>query len=76
MNMFRSITSFLIPERRELLKGQDPTLYLIETSMGRYEGKIIYQDDVIIKLCVGDFKLVKILKTNINKIQIVGSAIA
>jgi hypothetical protein len=65
-----------MPERPELLVGQDPTHYMIETSMGRYEGKILYQDDVIIKLRVSDFKLVKILKTNISKIQILSSVAA
>lgn len=48
----------------------DPTLYQIKTNQHEYAGKILFQDNVIIKLKVDEMKVVKILKENILKITI------
>ena len=48
----------------------DPTLYQIKTSQHEYAGKILFQDNMIIKLKVDEMKVVKILKENILKITI------
>lgn len=48
---------------------EDPTVYYVETSIGNYCGRILYQDDVAIKLRITKPKPVKILKSNIAKIR-------
>ena len=52
--------------------SSDSTLYKIETDPHEYIGRIIYQDDTVIKFQkeFGD-RLVKILKSNIKCISIV-----
>jgi hypothetical protein len=49
---------------------EDPTLYQIKTNQHEYAGKILFQDNMIIKLKVDEMKVVKILKENIRKITI------
>ena len=49
----------------------DTTVYCIETTTKKYCGRIIFQDDVMIRLRGTRFKTVKILKCNIERIVIV-----
>lgn len=56
--------------KREASVPEDPTLYQIITNQHQYAGKILFQDAVIIKLKIGEMKVVKILKENILKISI------
>jgi hypothetical protein len=53
----------------------DPTEYLIVTQRQTYCGKIIFQDDIIIKFRTEDLKPVKILKWNIKQISILKQAV-
>lgn len=48
----------------------DPTVYCIETVQRMYYGRIIFQDDVQLKLQTEDNKPVKILKENIRRVQV------
>ena len=54
---------------------QDPTLYLIQTQSQSYTGKIAYQNDMFMKveLKTQRPKVVKILKSNIRKVEILNS---
>ena len=54
----------------------DPTVYQIETSMRKYCGKIIYQDDMMIKLKIAKPKSIKILKSNIERITVIQTELA
>lgn len=54
--------------RPEIATPQDTTVYSIETHAAKYCGRIIYQDDVIIRLKCTKHKPVKILKANIARI--------
>ncbi|MBX2961105.1 MAG: hypothetical protein KF687_01260 [Cyclobacteriaceae bacterium] len=49
----------------------DPTVYAVETMQRVYHGRIIFQDDIQLKLQTEDRKSVKILKENILRINIV-----
>jgi|APTNR8051073442_1049403.scaffolds.fasta_scaffold00001_456 hypothetical protein len=49
---------------------QDPTNYLIVTHRQAYCGKIVFQDDTIIKFRTEELKPIKILKMNIKQISI------
>jgi hypothetical protein len=69
LTIFDTVAS-LFTIRRELVAIEDPTFYLIKTNQHEYEGKILFQDNVIIKLKVDETKVVKILKENILKIRI------
>jgi hypothetical protein len=48
----------------------DPTLYCVETIQRTYYGRIIFQDDVQLKLQTEENKAVKILKENIKRVQV------
>jgi hypothetical protein len=48
----------------------DNTIYQVETNIGKYCGQIIYQDEVCMRLRHSKEKPVKILKTNIARINI------
>ncbi len=72
MSLLKSIASLLIQDKQEVI-AQDPTVYQIDTLIGTYEGKIVYQDDVVIRLRINEEKMVKILKVNINRIRIVNA---
>lgn len=48
----------------------DPTVYCIETVQRMYYGRIVFQDDVQLKLQTEDSKAVKILKENIKRVQV------
>ncbi len=48
----------------------DPTLYCVETLQRTYYGRIIFQDDVQLKLQTEENKAVKILKENIKRVQV------
>ena len=63
------LTSF-ISVKKETDVPEDPTLYQVTTHQHEYAGKILFQDGVIIKLKIGEMKVVKILKENIRKIAI------
>lgn len=49
---------------------QDSTNYLIVTQRQTYCGKIIFQDDTMIKFRTLELKPIKILKSNIKQISI------
>ncbi|MBI1767403.1 MAG: hypothetical protein HY015_00490 [Bacteroidetes bacterium] len=61
---------FGVKEKQSL--SSDSTLYKIETNPHEYIGRIIYQDDTVIKF-QKEFgaRLIKILKSNIRCISIV-----
>ena len=71
MSISDSIGTFFGMEKRES-HSSDSTLYKIETNPHEYIGRIIYQDDTVIKFRkeIGD-RLVKILRCNIKSISIV-----
>ena len=73
--MFKSIAEMFVLNTPKVLI-EDPSLYEIETAMKKYCGKIIYQDDVVIKFRLVNLKPVKILKANINRIEIIVRAAA
>ena len=64
------IVGSLFPVKPEASVPEDPTLYQVITNQHQYAGRILFQDAVIIKLKIGDMKVVKILKENIRKISI------
>lgn len=69
-NMLKSIVGIFLWGNPEILPVEDTTTYLIETEVGKYCGKIIYQNDVVIKLKIAKPNAVKILKANIKHITI------
>ena len=71
MNLLKSIANLFTIDKPKMTPMEDPTVYRIETSMKKYCGKIIYQDDMMIKLKTSRAKAVKILKPNIDRITIV-----
>ena len=71
MNMWKSIAEIFMGGQQAMAAPEDPTVYQVETAVRRYCGKIIYQDDMMIKLKIAKPKPVKILKTNIERITVV-----
>lgn len=69
LTIFDTVAS-LFAIKREFDAIEDPTFYRIKTNQHEYAGKILFQDNVIIKLKVDEAKVVKILKENILKISI------
>jgi hypothetical protein len=53
----------------------DPTMYCIETTQRTYYGRIIFQDDVQLKLQTEENKAVKILKENIRRVQVMRTSV-
>jgi hypothetical protein len=76
MNFLRSFLEIFAPSPSVRLVVEDPTVYQIETTMRKYCGKIIYQDDMMIKLKIAKPKAIKILKSNIERITIVQTELA
>jgi hypothetical protein len=75
-SLWQSLINLLRP-RPEIPLPQDSSIYKIETSAGKYCGRILYQDDVTIRMACAKSKSVKILKSNILKIsQVKGEAVA
>lgn len=70
--LWTSLASFFNPQTEQTART-DNTVYQIETSVGKYCGRIIYQDDVCMRLRCAKSKPVKILKVNIARITIVKS---
>jgi len=70
MNLLKSFTGIFTIEEPRIQAALDPTDYCIETIDHKYNGKIIYQDDVVINFKVPQSKFVKILKKNIRRITI------
>jgi hypothetical protein len=73
VSLLSSFINLFKPEEEELTPMMDTSLYLIQTTRHNYTGNIIFQDDYVIKFkpLDGPSKPVKILKQNINSIQIV-----
>ena len=69
LNIFDTVAS-LFTIKRDYVAIEDPTFYQIKTNQHEYAGKILFQDNMIIKLKVNEMKVVKILKENILKITI------
>jgi hypothetical protein len=69
LNIFDTVAS-IFTIKRDPVAIEDPTFYQIKTSQHEYAGKILFQDNMIIKLKVDEMKVVKILKENILKITI------
>lgn len=76
MNLLKSIAALVIQKREEIILPSDSTLYDIETNKGKYHGRIIYQDDVVIRLLTSTPKPVKILKSNIGRLSVSHSEVA
>lgn len=51
----------------------DPTVYSIETMQRIYYGRIVFQDDIQLKLQTVENKAIKILKENIRCIKVMQS---
>lgn len=53
----------------------DPTLYQIHTRTQRYTGNIAFQNDIFMKVMLAEEKqkVIKILKENIQKVEIIRS---
>jgi hypothetical protein len=62
------------PEMPANIQVQDPTNYLIVTQRKTYCGKIIFQDETMIKFRTEELKPIKILKRNIKQISILKKA--
>jgi hypothetical protein len=75
MNLLKLFTGLLsdVPPPHSALV--DPTFYRINTGSHEYEGRILYQNDVVINFNIGH-KVVKILKTNIVKIHVLSATSA
>jgi hypothetical protein len=71
MNSLWQSLSQLFSPQPSIALPQDNTVYCIETIQAKYFGRIIYQDDVTIRLRCSKSKPVKILKENIQKISTV-----
>jgi hypothetical protein len=75
-SLWQSIFNIIKP-RPEIPLPQDSSVYKVETSTGKYCGRIIYQDDVTLRMACAKSKSIKILKTNILKIsQVKGETVA
>ena len=70
MNILESLSIFYVKNDSEVL-SVDSTLYKIKTMPHEYVGRIVYQDDNVIKFKkeMGT-RLVKILKCNIESITV------
>jgi hypothetical protein len=70
--IFRIMSAFTAPNENIAIIS-DPTLYLIQTRSQNYTGKIAFQNDTFMKveLMTERQKVVKILKQNIQKVEIV-----
>lgn len=66
--MINAFTKLFFPEKIEPIL--DMTIYQIITNMHEYQGQIIIQDEVMLKLKDGNKKIIKVLKSNINQINI------
>ena len=75
MNSLWQLLFNLLRPRPEMALPQDSSIYKIETNTGKYCGRIIYQDDVTLRLACAKSKPVKILKSNILKISQVKSEV-
>ncbi len=73
IQILKSIAGMLMTRQPATVNITDPTVYHIETTLRKYCGRIIYQDDVVIKLKSSRPKPVKIIKSNIEKITIIKS---
>jgi hypothetical protein len=73
-SLWQSLINLIKPQPAAVLP-QDSSVYKIETSTGRYCGRILYQDDVVLRLACTKSKPVKILKSNILKISQVKSEV-
>ena len=55
---------------QELISA-DTTVYKVKTSTGIYCGQIIFQDEIRVKIKTDGPRIVKVLKQNIQRIEIV-----
>ena len=70
--IFRWMTA--LTDRKESLPVlHDPTLYLIQTKTQQYTGNIAFQNDTFMKVALAaeKQKVIKILKENIQKVEII-----
>lgn len=67
--------TFLTNRKEEIPVLHDPTLYSIQTKTQRYTGNIAFQNDTFMKvaLATDKQKVIKILKENIQKVEILHS---
>jgi hypothetical protein len=72
MNPLISFFNKLFWHSPELRAMEDPTVYQIETLKDKYEGTILYQDDIVIKFNCNKASAVKILKSNTSVLQSCG----
>jgi hypothetical protein len=72
MNFLKPLTDLFAKAEQEIPYVADSTVYRIKTNASEYSGKIIYQNDVVIKFDTGS-KPIKILKANIANISIISA---
>lgn len=67
--------TFLTNRKETTSVLHDPTLYQIQTKTQQYTGNIAFQNDTFMKVMLAEEKqkVVKILKSNIEKVEIVRS---
>ena len=72
--MFKLLAAFS-GKNESMPTFHDPTLYHIQTTSQNYTGKIAFQNDKFMKLMLAaQPKVVKILKENIKKVEIIAHA--
>jgi len=70
VNILESLSIFFGKDVKESL-SVDSTLYIVKTLPHEYIGRIVYQDDTVIKFKKeAGTRLVKILKSNIKSITV------
>jgi hypothetical protein len=75
MNLINSMAAHLLGKEKEVPPPVDPTVYRIETATHKYCGRIVYQDDMVMKIKISKPKAIKILKANIERITRVESEV-
>ena len=75
-NLWKSLATLFEVNQPVQSAIEDPTIYQVETTSGKYCGKIVYQDDVMMMLKIAKPKAIKILKTNIQRVSMVQEELA
>lgn len=75
-NLWKSLTTLFEVSQPVQSAIEDPTIYQVETTSGKYCGKIVYQDDIMMMLKIAKPKAIKILKANIHRVSMVKTELA
>jgi hypothetical protein len=75
ISILKWVTSLTSSRKEQMEVQSDPTLYRIHTKTQRYTGNIAFQNDTFMKVSLTEEKqkVVKILKENIQKVEILNS---